>query len=98
MREYDRLYVMPGCRCCEGALAYAEYEGTDVQVINVFDDLPRYREELIRLVGKAAVPVFVLGTEVRLGFKNLSAGCGGWCRLPEDTLVAPVKRTKGDIR
>lgn len=85
------LYVKPGCRCCEGAVAYVEYEGVPARVINVLDDLPRYRAELIRLSAKAAVPVFVQGQQVRLGFKNLSAGCGGWCRLPEDTDGSPVQ-------
>lgn len=85
------LYIKPGCRCCEAALAYAEYEGMDLRMINVLDDLPRYREELHRLVGKAAVPVFVRGGEARLGFKNLSASCGGWCRLPEDVPSSSVK-------
>lgn len=68
-------------------MAYAEYERLPVRIVNVLEDLPRYRPELIRLVGKAAVPVFVLGDEVRLGFKNLSADCGGWCYIPEG---APV--------
>lgn len=85
MSEHGVLYILAECRCCQGAVAYAEYEGMDLRVVNVLDDLPRYREEIIRLVGKAAVPVFVRGDEVRLGFKNLSAGCGGWCRLPEET-------------
>lgn len=85
------VYVKPGCPCCQGAIAYAEYEGLNARMINVLDDLPRYRTELIRLVGKAAVPVFVEGQQVRLGFKNLSAGCGGWCRLPEDADSLPVR-------
>jgi len=72
------LYVKPGCPCCEAAVAYTEYEGMPTRIINVLDDLPRYRDELARLVGKVAVPVFVQGPQVRLGFKNLSAGCGGW--------------------
>jgi len=72
------LYVKPGCPCCQGAVAYAEYEGASVHIIDVLDDLPRYRAELTRLVGKAAVPVFVQGRQVRLGFKNLSHRCGGW--------------------
>ncbi|MGH2361916.1 MAG: glutaredoxin family protein [bacterium] len=83
------VYVKPGCACCQGAIAYAEYEGIPFRVINVLEDLPRYRGELVRLIGKAAVPVFVQGESVRLGFKNLSAGCGGWCRVPEET--APIK-------
>lgn len=88
MFERGALYILPECRCCQGAVAYAEYEGMDLRVVNVLDDLPRYREEIIRLVGKAAVPVFVRGEEVRLGFKNLSAGCGGWCRLPEEPVIS----------
>lgn len=83
MTEPVTLYVLPGCSCCQAATAYAEYEGMPVRIINVLDDVPGYREELNRLVGKAAVPVFVQGQQVRLGFKNLSAGCGGWCRVPE---------------
>ncbi len=88
MSAQKALYILPGCRCCQGAVAYAEYEGMDLHVVNVLDDLPRYRGELIRLVGKAAAPVFVRGEEVRLGFKNLR-GCGGWCRLPEDNADLP---------
>jgi glutaredoxin len=90
MAEEVTLYITPGCRCCEGALAYAEYEGMPVRVINVLEDLPRYRQELIRLTGKAAVPAFVRVEQIRLGFKNLSAGCGGWCRVPEEAVISLV--------
>ena len=72
------LYVKPGCPCCRAAVAYVEYEGVPTRIIDVLDDLPRYREELTRLAGKAVVPVFIQGSSVRVGFKNLSAGCGGW--------------------
>lgn len=78
MAETAVLYVKPGCPCCKGAIAYVKYEDLPVRIINVLDDLPRYRAELIRFTGKAAVPVLVQGEEVRLGFKNLSYGCGGW--------------------
>ena len=78
MSEPMTLYVKPGCPCCRAAVAYVEYEGIPARIIDVLDDLPRYREELTRLAGKAVVPVFIQGSNIRVGFKNLGAGCGGW--------------------
>ncbi len=77
MVESVTLYIKADCLCCRGALAYATYEGLRVQMINVLDDLPRYREELVRLAGRGVVPVFVQAGQVRVGFKNLNAACGG---------------------
>jgi len=76
--EPTTLYIKPGCPCCHAAQAFVEYEGIPARIINVLADLSRYRQELIHLAGKAVVPVFVQGSEVRIGFKNLSADCGGW--------------------
>lgn len=67
MADEVAIYTKPGCPYCAAAKEDLTEKGIHFIEHDVTAD-PAIKEEAIRLAGKGAVPVIVMGGEVSIGF------------------------------